>query len=465
MTKERIGSNDPLTARKHTNLFASNSNAGLPFAEPPTGERRFGAPEAKRSWSDELDATESRPPCAQRTPAGHPPVESSEDCLFVDVIAGRRCVERQAECATVFFVHGGEFAAGGPQLLNETKIAELFAQHDVIFVAPAYRLGVFGWLDLGEDLRAAPFNAGLMGEFESVQRISLLGHEAGAELAAALLASPAVERTAFQTAVFSDLVPDLQAERSRAASMLVADHLGNESCPVIFYVHGGGFYFDAPNDIVEKLAGHRTVFVMPAYRLGIFGFFDLGSPQADAPYNAGLLDLVTAVRWCQQELPNFGGDPLRMTAFGNSAGAALEMALLSSPFIEKRAFRGAIVSSGMINITPHLSRAMTLAVVDRVGCGYNGTAELSYTQAVACLRRKSTDELLDAMFATELKEWRTLGPQPDADFINAQNVAEFLDTWRGLPIVVITTADEFRFRQPADGRGEVPADDEGLRLS
>ncbi|XP_026479344.1 esterase FE4-like [Ctenocephalides felis] len=94
--------------------------------------------------------------------------------------------------------------------------------------------------------------------------------------------------------------------------------------PVVFVVHGGGFYSGSGNDkdtmrpdwLVEK----DIVVVTFNYRLGPFGFLCLDIPEA--PGNAGLKDQVAALRWVKQNIAKFGGDPDNITLIGMSAGAA-----------------------------------------------------------------------------------------------------------------------------------------------
>ncbi|KAI6174587.1 Carboxylic ester hydrolase [Aphelenchoides bicaudatus] len=216
-------------------------------------------------------------------------------------------------------------------------------------------------------------------------------------------------------------------------------------CPVLFYVHGGGFYFDAPtmfNEtlIMQNFASHDIVFVMPAYRLGIFGFLDTGSDDLpDIPQNAGILDLITALRWTQLELQRFGGDPRRMTVIGNSAGAHLAFILLQSPLVEKAAFQSAIISSGMIGIRRDSCTKMTEEVMKRVECFHSFS---NLQSKIDCMRTKTTDELLNAMSDTE-PTWIEITPQPDTFVLPAQSVSEFLQNWQGLPLIVLTTQDEF----------------------
>jgi len=108
--------------------------------------------------------------------------------------------------------------------------------------------------------------------------------------------------------------------------------------PVLVWVHGGGHRFGAGSaDLLNgrNLARHGLVVVTISYRLGSLGY--LAHPaltaQADSPTsgNYGLLDTAAALRWVQRNISAFGGDPGRVTAGGNSAGAVHVCHLMAAP--------------------------------------------------------------------------------------------------------------------------------------
>ena len=93
--------------------------------------------------------------------------------------------------------------------------------------------------------------------------------------------------------------------------------------PVMVWIHGGSYVAGAGDQPLYSphalVAEQRVVTVHVTYRLGMFGF--LGVPDAGVPANLGLLDLIEALRWVQANIAAFGGDPGRVTAWGESAGA------------------------------------------------------------------------------------------------------------------------------------------------
>ena len=123
------------------------------------------------------------------------------------------------------------------------------------------------------------------------------------------------------------------------------------SRPVLFWIHGGGFSTgsgSAPWYEGSALAAHGDVVVVTVnHRLGLLGFLDLpelaGGAGADSA-NAGMLDLVAALRWVREHIASFGGDPGRVTIFGESGGGGKVATLLAMPDAAGLFHRGAIQS-------------------------------------------------------------------------------------------------------------------------
>ncbi|MFM7432010.1 MAG: carboxylesterase/lipase family protein, partial [Gammaproteobacteria bacterium] len=115
--------------------------------------------------------------------------------------------------------------------------------------------------------------------------------------------------------------------------------------PVMVFVHGGsnrsGWSFE-PNYHGHRLAAEGVVVVSIAYRLGVFGFF--AHPQLSGA-NFGLQDQLEALRWIQRNIASFGGDPQRVTMFGESSGAGNIAALMFSP-ASRGLLQRAILQSG-----------------------------------------------------------------------------------------------------------------------
>ncbi len=122
--------------------------------------------------------------------------------------------------------------------------------------------------------------------------------------------------------------------------------------PVMVWIHGGGFISGStayPEYDGTALAAKDVVLVSLAYRLGAFGFFshpELARESAEGVSgNYGLSDLLQGLRWIQENIAAFGGDPDCVTIFGESAGAWAVSQLQASP-LSDGLFHRAIGQSG-----------------------------------------------------------------------------------------------------------------------
>ena len=99
------------------------------------------------------------------------------------------------------------------------------------------------------------------------------------------------------------------------------------------YIHGGGFAMRSPHEFHPDLLLERdVVLVVPHYRLGPFGFLAAGVESA--PGNAGLLDMLLALHWVRDNIVYFGGNPGRVTLWGQSSGAGAAALMLFSPLVQ-----------------------------------------------------------------------------------------------------------------------------------
>ncbi|HEV7523475.1 MAG TPA: carboxylesterase/lipase family protein [Acidimicrobiia bacterium] len=166
--------------------------------------------------------------------------------------------------------------------------------------------------------------------------------------------------------------------------------------PVLVWIHGGAFIWgagDTPWYDGTKFAVHGDVVVVTInYRLGPFGFLHLSDLFGDSfagSGNAGILDQVAALEWVRDCIGAFGGDPERVTVFGESAGAGSIGALLGTP-AARGLFQGAIPQSGAASWVSTRERATGIAarVVENLGIAPGDTDALLAT---------STDAILGAL--------------------------------------------------------------------
>jgi para-nitrobenzyl esterase len=150
--------------------------------------------------------------------------------------------------------------------------------------------------------------------------------------------------------------------------------VASEKLPVMVWIHGGGFSMGAPLEPTyfgEKLTQKGVIYMSVTYRLGPLGFLAHPELSAESPNkvsgNYGLLDMIAALKWVQKNIAAFGGDPAKVTIFGESAGGAAVSILCASP-LAKGLFRGAICESGG-NFSPVDSSSMLIGA-EKSGLGF-----------------------------------------------------------------------------------------------
>jgi len=165
--------------------------------------------------------------------------------------------------------------------------------------------------------------------------------------------------------------------------------------PVMVWIHGGGLVNGSSDPFDPKLLVKKGVIVVTInYRLGYLGFFAQSAIDAEGHLNGnyGLMDQQFALKWVRRNIAGFGGDPHRVTIFGESAGGQSVYSQLASP-LAAGLFRGAIAESGSYSeFQDYFSRIITLAegettgsvgvpsgaaIADSVGCT---------SQTASCLR-------------------------------------------------------------------------------
>lgn len=172
----------------------------------------------------------------------------------------------------------------------------------------------------------------------------------------------------------------------------------DERLPVMVWFHGGALLVGESDDYDPlPLVQQGVIVVTLNYRLGVLGFLAHPALSAVSPSHAsgnyGLMDQQAALRWVQRNIFRFGGDPQRVTIFGESAGALSVHVHLASP-LSAGLFHGAIVESGAYALAqPSLAQAEArgTAVATNAGCT---------DQTAACLRAASVETLLEAFAAT-----------------------------------------------------------------
>ena len=219
--------------------------------------------------------------------------------------------------------------------------------------------------------------------------------------------------------------------------------------PVLVWIPGGAFISGGActpvYDGAHLAARGDVVVVTLSYRVGLLGFGCLEG----APRNLGLRDQVAALRWVREEIASFGGDPERITVFGESAGAGCIVALLAAP--EARGlFRRAIVQSaapeGMLSAPEGGRRARLLA--QRLGLEKLSARALGERSIEELLAAQSRCALEDGPFDYNM----LFMPIIDGDFLPLHPMQAIAQgSARDIDLLIGTTEEEMRLyaREPA----------------
>ena len=157
----------------------------------------------------------------------------------------------------------------------------------------------------------------------------------------------------------------IQHEQCLNLNVYSPDKMGK--LPVMVWIHGGGFQVGSgslPAYEGKKLAQSAKVVVVSLnYRLGALGFLrlcDITDGAINSTGNEGLGDQITALKWIQQNINNYGGNNNNITIFGESAGAMSIACLLASP-AAKGLFHKAILQSGASHTYSSVDKANNVA--------------------------------------------------------------------------------------------------------
>ncbi|KAI5242641.1 carboxylesterase [Aureobasidium subglaciale] len=195
----------------------------------------------------------------------------------------------------------------------------------------------------------------------------------------------------------------------------------HQKLPVLVWIYGGGLTLGSTADPQYNLSGiveastltdNPFIAVSMNYRLGVWGFLNTPVVHAEGSSNAGLLDQRLALRWVQDNIVSFGGDPYRVTVWGESAGAqSIGIHLTSYNGRNDNLFQAAILESGgpegaSLNTLSFYSAA-TDNLTRTVGCPRTWTSPAQ----LACLRNLSSEALFASNYTVV---WN---PIVDGDFL------------------------------------------------
>ena len=219
-----------------------------------------------------------------------------------------------------------------------------------------------------------------------------------------------------------------------------------QGLPVMVWIHGGGLTAGSgdPYD-PQRLVKNGVIVVTINYRLGYLGFFAQSAIDAERHLkgNYGFMDQQFALQWVRRNIGAFGGDPHRVTIFGESAGGQSVYAQLASP-LAAGLFSGAIAQSGSsLEFQDYYFYIVTLAVGEATGNGLvpSGAAVADSVgctnQTASCLRAVPASTLV----ANELYTF----PFVDGTLLTQTISAAFASgEFNQVPVISGTNHDEFR---------------------
>jgi para-nitrobenzyl esterase len=217
--------------------------------------------------------------------------------------------------------------------------------------------------------------------------------------------------------------------------------------PVMVWIHGGGLTGGAGSDYdPSQLVKKGVIVVTINYRLGLLGFFAQSALDTEGHEagNYGFMDQQLALNWVRRNILGFGGDPSRVTIFGESAGGQSVYSQLASP-TAAHLFRGAIAESGSyVEFQDYFDDIVTLPIGETTGTSLVPSGSSIATsvgcasQTAACLRAVPAATLVgvEAGVVYPFVDGILLTQTPSAAFASGQ--------FNQVPVISGTNHDEWR---------------------
>jgi len=218
--------------------------------------------------------------------------------------------------------------------------------------------------------------------------------------------------------------------------------------PVMVWIHGGAYTFGSTRqplyDGANFASTGEVVIVTINYRIGALGFLDLSSLSTDDERfdsNLALRDVLLALGWVRDNIQSFGGDPDRVTVFGESAGGGLVTTLLAVPSAAGL-FHQAIAESSPVSSMYDSTRAATVAdrMLAQLGVARSEPAKLRELSATAIV---DAGTVVYAAVPSEQPGTLAFAPVVDGDLLPEHPIT-VLSEGRGLavPLMIGTNKDE-----------------------
>lgn len=221
--------------------------------------------------------------------------------------------------------------------------------------------------------------------------------------------------------------------------------------PVMVWLHGGGFHVGASDDPMtygEALARKGDIVAVSVnHRLNILGFLDLsayGDKYAQSA-NVGMLDIVKALEWVQENIEQFGGDPADVTIVGESGGGGKVGTLMCMP-AAKGLFHKAIIQSGTLlnTMTQEKSQGLASAVLENLGITAEDVTKLDTISYAALV--KAGNEAIEKINGPRRPGSPTMfgfAPSVDGEVLVQQPFSPgFAEISKDIPLLIGSTLNE-----------------------
>ncbi len=264
------------------------------------------------------------------------------------------------------------------------------------------------------------------------------------------------------------LMPVKQSEDCLTLNVRAPSHAQN--LPVMVWIHGGDHTDGSAGEIQYQgnaLPERGCVLVTINYRLGLFGFFAHPDLSAESPDdvsgNYGLLDQIAALEWVRDNIANFGGDPSRITIFGESAGGQAVLNLLTAPRARGLFHRAIAQSPSDSGRWLHLRRpALDFRPAEEVGVEFGTLAVGSADGQLRRLRAAEPDDLSE-LYREHSEFGRYFFPVVDDVILPSTPMSAFSDELQAaVPLMIGYNADEGSIlagiMHPAGAEFEAPTD-------
>lgn len=221
--------------------------------------------------------------------------------------------------------------------------------------------------------------------------------------------------------------------------------------PVLLWLHGGGFHTGASNDPMtygEAMAKKGDIVMVSInHRLNILGFLDLSAVDEKYAHsaNVGVLDIVKALEWINENIENFGGNPADVTIVGESGGGGKVGTIMCMPAAQGL-FQKAIIQSGtLINtMTKKKSQELGLAVLKNLGISPEEVSKLDTIPYLDLV--KAGNQAISEISGPRRPGSSTMfgfAPSADGDVLLQQPFSPgFADISKDIPILMGSTLNE-----------------------